>query len=165
VTPVTRVTPLPRRLVIGLIVVAVVAVVAAGVFAVIGAIGWLTAKDTNPDGVALRSRLTLLEADHFIEALTTTKHTTLSRQEVLTCERGDNPRNWNLREVVSGGIDQAAVGELLARSGDFGWQAAASGTYSKTIAPGVVVELVVALGDDNLQFVANASSGLACDQS
>jgi hypothetical protein len=165
VTPLTRLTQLtrlPRRVVIGLIIVVVVAV---GALAVRGAIARLTAHDTKPDSVALRSRLNQLESDRFIEALTTAKHTTLSRQELLSCVTGDIEGNWNLSEVVSGGIDQVAIGELLSRSGDFGWQAAASGTYSKTIAPGVVVELVVMLGDDSLQFVANASSGLGCDQS
>ena len=155
-------TRLPRRLAIGLIVVAVVAV---GALVARGAVARLTAHDTNPVSVALRSRLDRLETDTFIEALTTAKHTTLSRQELLICVRGDTGRDWNLREVVSGGIDQAAVGELLARSSDFGWQAAASGTYTKTIAPGVDVELVVTLGDDYLQFVANASSGPPCEQS
>jgi hypothetical protein len=155
------VTRTRRRLTIALIIVTVLA---AAVFAVIGAVAWLSSNDSTPDGSALRARLDEFEADRFVRALVATRHTTRSQQEVLTCESGDIARGWNLREVVSGGIGQDAIDDLLVRSADFGWPAGASGTYRKTIAPGVVVELVVELGDDNLQIVANASSGLPCDQ-
>jgi hypothetical protein len=147
-----------RRIAVSLVLVVVLVV---GLALGADAISWLNAKDTTPQQQTLRTRIDLIEADPFVNALLTSAHSTQTVQELLGCQPQQASR-WNFRAVVSGHLDIDRVETLLAQPQAFGWTDAGPDIFAKAIESGVVVKLVAVLGLDVFTMTANVSTGLAC---
>jgi hypothetical protein len=147
-----------RRIVITLVLVVVLVV---GVALGADAIRRLDAKDSSSQQQTLRTRIDLIEADPFVNALLASAHSTRTVQELLDCQPQQASR-WNFRAVISGHLDIDRVETLLAQPQAFGWTDAGPDIFAKAIESGVVVKLVAVLGRDALTMTANVSTGLAC---
>jgi hypothetical protein len=142
------------------IVALLVAVVLVGGLFIAATVHWINAKESSPEEFAMRPRLTAAENDQFVLALLAIAHKTSTTQEILECKPQRDARAWNLRMVISDGVDEGRVTSVLGTASSYGWTDTGDDNYRKTIAPGVVALMAADTNSNFLQLWFNLSDGL-----